>query len=100
MKNFFLICSILFLILSTSLIKNSSKKLENQIYDIRENLSILSTKYDYILLENNYLGSPQKLTEHKNSIFPDKYVPLNILNIKILKENDELIVIKNFNKNE
>ena len=100
MKNFFLICSILFLILSTSLIKNSSKKLENQIYDIRENLSILSTKYDYILLENNYLGSPQKLTEHKNSIFPDKYVPLNILNIKILKENDELIVIKNLNKNE
>ena len=100
MKNFFLICSILLLILSTSLIKNSSKKLENQIYNIRENLSILSTKYDYIFLENNYLSSPQKLTEHKNSIFPDKYVPLNILNIKILKENDELIVIKNFNKNE
>jgi len=100
MKNFFLICSILFLILSTSFIKNSSKKLENQIYDIRENLSILSTKYDYILLENNYLSSPQKLTEHKNSIFPDKYVPLSISNIKILKENDELIVIKNFNKNE
>ena len=100
MKNFFLIFSIIFLILSTALIKNSSKKLENQIYDIRENLSILGTKYDYILLENNYLGSPQKLTEHKNSIFLDKYVPLNILNIKILKENDELIVIKNFNKNE
>jgi len=100
MKNFFLICSILLLILSTSLIKNSSKKLENQIYNIRENLSILSTKYDYIFLENNYLSSPQKLTEHKNSIFPGKYVPLNISNIKILKENDELIVIKNFNKNE
>ena len=100
MKNFFLICSILILILSTALIKNSSKKLENQIYDIRENLSILDAKYDYVLLENNYIGSPQKLTEHKNSIFPGKYVPLNISNIKILIENHELIIIKNFNKNE
>ncbi len=100
MKFFFLISSILFLILSTALIKNSSKKLENQIYDVRENLSILSEKYDYIFLENNYLSSPQKLIEHKNSIFEDEYVPLNILNVKILKEHDGLIVIKNLNKNE
>ena len=100
MKFFFLISSILFLILSTALIKNSSKKLENQIYDVRENLSILSEKYDYIFLENNYLSSPQKLIEYKNSIFEDDYVPLNILNIKILKEHDGLIIIKNLNKNE
>ena len=100
MKFFFLISSILFLILSTALIKNSSKKLENQIYDVRENLSILSEKYDYVFLENNYLSSPQKLIEHKNSIFQDEYVLLNILDLKILKENNGEIIIQNFNKNE
>ena len=100
MKNFFLIFSIIFLILSTALVKNSSKKLENQIYDIRENISILSNKYDYIFLENNYLSSPQKLTEYKNTILSENYVSLNILNIKILEENNGLITIKNFNKDE
>ena len=100
MKNFFLVFLIVFLVLLTAVIKNSSKKLETKIYDVRENLSILSEKYDYIFLENNYLSSPQKLIEHKNSIFEDEYVPLNILNVKILKEHDGLIVIKNLNKNE
>ena len=100
MKNFFLIFSIIFLIISTALIKNSSKKLENQIYNIRENLSILSNKYDYIFLENNYLSSPQKLIEHKNTILSENYISLNISNIKILQENDGLITIKKFNKDE
>ena len=100
MKNFFLIFSIIFLILSTALIKNSSKKLENQIYDVRENLSILNNKYDYIFLENNYLGSPQKLIKHKNTIFSENYISLNISNIKILEESNGSIIIKNFKKDE
>ena len=83
MKNFFLIFSILFLILSTALIKNSSKKLENQIYDIRENLSILSNKYDYIFLENNYLSSPEKLIKHKKTIFSENYISLKVFQSKI-----------------
>ena len=100
MKNLFLIFSIIFLILTTDLIKNLSKKLENKIYDIRENIGILNNKYDYIFLENNYLTSPQKLIEHKNTIFSENYISLNISNIKILEENNGLITIKNFNKDE
>ena len=100
MKNVFLIFSIIFLILSTALIKNSSKKLENQIYDIRENLSIINNKYDYIFLENNYLSSPQKLIKHKNTIFSENYISLNISNIKILEESNGSIIIKNFKKDE
>ena len=100
MKNFFLVSLIVFIVLLTAVIKNSSKKLETKIYDVRENLSILSERYDYIFLENNYLSSPQKLIEHKNSIFQDEYVLLNILDLKILKENNGEIIIQNFNKNE
>ena len=100
MKNFFLVFLIIFLVLLTAVIKNSSKKLETKIYDVRENLSILSEQYDYVFLENNYLSSPQKLIEHKNSIFQDEYVLLNILDLKILKENNGEIIIQNLNKNE
>tara|TARA_B100001029_G_C14775589_1_gene293661 strand:- start:115 stop:405 length:291 start_codon:yes stop_codon:yes gene_type:complete len=95
MKNLLLVFSIIFLILSTAMIKNSSKKLESKIFDVRENLSILDEKYDYIFLENNYLSSPQKLNEYKNSMFTDEYVSLNILNIKILKEDNKLNGINN-----
>ena len=53
-----------------------------------------------IFLENNYLSSPQKLIEHKNTILSENYISLNISNIKILQENDGLITIKKFNKDE
>ena len=100
MKKLFLITPILFLVLFTAVIKNSSKKLETKIYNVRENLSILGEKYDYILLENNYLSSPEKLIEHKNSILKDEYISLNILDFKILKVNNEEIIIQNFNRDE
>ena len=35
-----------------------------------------------------------------DSIFQDEYVLLNILDLKILKENNGEIIIQNFNKNE
>jgi hypothetical protein len=100
MRNFFLVFSIVLLILFTAIVKNSSKKLEGQIYNIRENISILSKKYEYVFLENNYLSSPKKLIEYKNSQFKDEYFSLNILDIKILKQNNGKIIIQNFKKDE
>ena len=41
MKKFFLIFFIIFLILATTVTKNSTKKLQNQIFNARENISIL-----------------------------------------------------------
>ena len=38
MKKYIIICSIISLILATALIKNSTKKIEDQIFTKRENL--------------------------------------------------------------
>jgi len=100
MKNFFLIFTIVFLILFTAIIKNSSKNLETKIYNVQENLNILDEKYNYVFLENNYLSTPEKLKELKNSLLQDEYISLNIMNLKTLKEHNGEVIIDNFKKNE
>ena len=57
MKKNITILMIIFLISFTTIIKNTSKKLENDIFNKRENIILLERKYSLILLENNYLSS-------------------------------------------
>ena len=95
MKNLIFIFIILCLILLTSLTKNSSKKLETEIYNIRENLSILKEKLDYVTLENNYLASPEKLMKIKNNM-KEKYISLKILDLKTLTINNNKISVEDF----
>ena len=46
MKKLFLIFFIIFLTIVTTVTKNSTKKLESQIYSVKENISILKNKYN------------------------------------------------------
>ena len=50
MKKLILILSILFLLIFTTITKNSTKDIEKQIYDINENLRMLEQKYEMALL--------------------------------------------------
>ena len=59
MKKIILIFCILCLIIATTITKNSTKNLENNIFNVSENLSLLKNKYEYILLDYNFLTSPQ-----------------------------------------
>ena len=69
MKKIILIFSILFLIVVTTFTKNSTKKLDNQIFSIRENISVLKDKYELVLLDYNFLTSPKKLLEYQSKYF-------------------------------
>ena len=55
MKKFFLIFSILLLIIVTTLTKNSTKQIENKIFNKRENIRALKNKYEFVLLDYNFL---------------------------------------------
>ena len=88
MKKFFLIFFIIFLILATTVTKNSTKKLQNQIFNVRENISILKNKYELVLLEFNYLTTPKKLIEYQSKYFEDSLIPLDITKIKKIKEEN------------
>ena len=95
MKKFFLIFFIIFLILATTVTKNSTKKLQNQIFNVRENISILKNKYELVLLDYNYLTTPKKLLEYQYKYFENELISLDITKIKKIKEeNNELIIIE------
>ena len=86
MRNFFLVFSIVLLILFTAIVKNSSKKLEGQIYNIRENISILKNKYELVLLDYNYLTTPKKLMEYQSKYFENDLIFMDITEIRKIKE--------------
>ena len=93
MKKIILIFSILFLIVVTTFTKNSTKKLDNQIFNIRENIRVLKDKYELVLLDYNFLTTPKKLLEYQSKYFEADLVPLDIIQIKEIKEENNKLVI-------
>ena len=93
MKKIILIFSILFLIVVTTFTKNSTKKLDNQIFSIRENISVLKDKYELVLLDYNFLTSPKKLLEYQSKYFETDLIPLDITQIKEIKEENHKLAI-------
>ena len=91
MKKIGLIFVIFLLILSTAIIKNSAKKNEDEIFTVKENLRILSSEFEKIKLEHDYLGSSEKLLKFQSQFFEDDLVQKNITNIKVFN-------LKNKNK--
>ena len=93
MKKIILIFSILFLIVITTFTKNSTKKLDNQIFNIRENIRVLKNNYELVLLDYNFLTSPKKLLEYQSKYFETDLISLDITQIKEIKEENNKLVI-------
>ena len=53
MRNFWILFIIFSLIISTTLIKNSTKKIEDEIFSAEESLRVLNLNYNNVLLEHN-----------------------------------------------
>ena len=92
MKKIALTC-ILTLILITSLIKNSTKEIEDKIFTINENVRSLKIEFSDMMLEYNYLSSPEKLIEHQYQYFENDLIKTDITKIKkIYIKNNNLII--------
>jgi hypothetical protein len=81
MKQILSIIPIIILIILTTFTKNSTKKLDKEIFDIKENLRLLSKKYELVLLDYNYLSSPSRLLEYQKNFFENELKPIDIKNI-------------------
>jgi len=93
MKKIILISSIIFLIIVTTFTKNATKKLDNQIFSIKENIRVLKDKYELVLLDYNFLTSPKKLLEYQSKYFETDLIHLDITQIKEIKEGNNKLVI-------
>ena len=95
MKKIGLVLIIFLLILSTAIIKNSAKKTEDNIFIVKENLRVLSSEFEKIKLEHDYLSSSEKLLEFQSQYFEDELIQKNIENIKVFKTQNKDKKIQN-----
>ena len=95
MKKIFFFTPIIILIFATTLTKNSTKKLDKQIFENNENLRILEDRYELTLLDYNILTSPKKLIEYQQLYFEEKFIQKKIENLSTITiVNDKLKIEK------
>ena len=96
MIKIFLTFLILLLIFFTAFIKNSTKRIDDEIFVVKENIRILKKDFEKNKLEYEYLSSAEKLLEFQNQFFDEKLVQKDIQEMKIIYNNlnlEELTLI-------
>ena len=88
MKKYIILFGIIFLIITTSIVKSSTRQLEKKIFIMEEEVKILEEKYNFLLLENDYLTTPERLIGLKEKIFKDKFFPIDPKDIKKMNTNE------------
>ena len=88
--------TVFILILATSLVKNSTKEIEDEIFTVNENIRPLKSELGDELLEYNYLSSPDKLIQYQNQYFEKNLIKIDIRKIKKLTEKNNHIEVSDF----
>ena len=88
MKKYIIFFCIVCLIITTSIVKSSTRQLEKNIFILEEEVKILEEKFDFLLLESNYLTTPERLIGLKEKIFKDKFFPINPKDVKKININE------------
>ena len=96
MKKFGLAAVILFLVLSTAVIKNTTKQIEDELFTVKENIRVLKSEFENISLEYDYLSSAEKLLEYQSLYFEDELIQKDIRDIKIFNILNNTKKIKDF----
>ena len=96
MKKFILILSIFLLLIFTTITKNSTIQIEKKIYNTEENLRILEQKYEMVLLDFNYLTSPEKLMEYQYKYFENELKEIDITKLKRITFFENKIKVEQF----
>ncbi len=93
MRKFIVFSLILALIICTTLVKNSTKDLDEQIYLIKENIFFLEDRFKDSKLEFDYLSSSEKLLEYQKLYFENSLIKKSLDELKILKINNNKIIL-------
>ncbi len=95
MKKILTISLIFSLIVITSFIKNSTKKIDEELFSLKENILNLNLELDNVKLEFDYLSSSEKLLNYQNLYFENKLTLKNINEIEIIDFTKEKILTNN-----
>ena len=98
MKKFWIISLILFLIVTATLIKNTTKNLEDQIFTKRENIRISKKELSDLLLEYNFLSSAEKLMQYQTKFFEEELIQKKLEDFQVIENNIEIKKILKINE--
>ena len=97
MKKIAVITFIFLLIFSTAIIKNSTKKIEDEIFAVKENLRVFENELGNTRLEFEYLSSTEKLLEYQSKYFEKELTNKDINSIKTLIKKSNGLFISDLN---
>ncbi len=102
MKKFFVTLFVFSLIFSTAIVKNSTKRIDDEIFALKENIRDLKKNFENTRLEFDYLSSTEKLIQFQNLYFDNELIKFDIKEIQTItrKNNEVQIGQLIFNKNE
>ena len=102
MKKFFVTLLIFSLIFLTAIIKNSTKRIDDEIFVLKENIRDLKKNFENTRLEFDYLSSTEKLLQFQNLYFDNELIKFDIQEIQtITRKNNEIEIGQlSFKKNE
>ena len=95
MRKFFVIFLIFSLILFTAIIKNSTKKIDEDIFVLEENIRGLKNEFENIKLEFEFLSSSERLLDFQKSYFEDNLIQKDIKEIEIIRKGSNHLKLKN-----
>ena len=93
MKKFIVFSLIFVLVVSTSLVKNSTKDIDDEIYSTEENIFFLEDRLKDSRLEFDYLSSSEKLLEYQKLYFENLLIKKSLKELKTLEIIDKELVI-------
>ena len=96
MKKLLLALTIIILVLTTAIIKNTTKKIEDKIFTYKESVRLLKSDLDNIQLEYDYLSSAEKLLEYQSLYFEDQLVQKKIEDIKIYNISENVNKLEDY----
>ena len=96
MKKLLLALTIIILVLTTAIIKNTTKKIEDKIFTYKESVRLLKSDLENIQLEYDYLSSAEKLLEYQSLYFEDQLVQKKIEDIKIYNISENVNKLEHY----
>ena len=99
MRKFFVISLISLLVLFTAIIKNSTKKIDEDIFVLEENIRGLKNELENIKLEFEFLSSSERLLDFQKSYFEDNLIQKDIKEIEIIRKGFDHLKLKKLKVN-
>ena len=100
MKKLYVLSIILILIISTTLIKNATKNIDKQIFQVNENIRVLNSRNGLLKLEYNYLSAPERINQFKKKYFQNILVEKDVNKFGKIIIDSELNLLKIIKQHE